>query len=154
MQADLQAAGIKVQMISATQTDFTINYISNPASGQRGLWDIALLFWVPDWFGINGRSVLEPMTNGTQYGPNSVDYGDYNSPVTNHLIQQALAQPSTATAKISDLWHQASVQSMKDAAFIPLATVEVPLYKSTRLMNPVYLPINENYDITNVWLSH
>jgi peptide/nickel transport system substrate-binding protein len=154
MQADLQAAGIKVQMISATQTDFTVNYISNPASGRRGLWDIALLFWVPDWFGINGRSVLEPMTNGTQYGPNSVDYGDYNSPVTNHLIQQALAQPSTATAKISDLWHQASVQSMKDAAFIPLATVEVPLYKSTRLMNPVYLPINENYDITNVWLSH
>jgi ABC-type transport system substrate-binding protein len=154
MQADLQAAGVKVQMISATQTDFTVNYISNPASGRRGLWDIALLFWVPDWFGINGRSVLEPMTNGTLYGPNSVDYGDYNSPVTNHLIGQALSQPSTANAKISALWHQASVQSMKDAAFIPLATVAVPLYKSSRLMNPVYLPINENYDITNVWLSH
>ncbi len=154
MQADLQAAGVKVQMISATQTDFTVNYISNPASGKRGLWDISLLFWVPDWFGVNGRSVLEPMTNGTQYGPNSVDYGDYNSPITNSLIQQALKQPSTATAKISALWHQASVQSMKDAAFIPLATVAVPLYKSTRLNNPVYLPINENYDITNVWLSN
>ena len=154
MQADLQAAGVKVQMISATQTDFTVNYISNPASGKRGLWDIALLFWVPDWFGVNGRSVLEPMTNGTQYGPNSVDYGDYNSPITNSLIQQALQQPSTATAKINELWHQASVQSMKDGAFIPLATVGVPLYKSTRLMNPVYLPINENYDITNVWLSN
>ena len=101
MQADLQAAGVKVQMISATQTDFTVNYISNPASGKRGLWDITLLFWVPDWFGINGRSVLEPMTNGTQYGPNSVDYGDYNSPVTNSLIQQALKQPPTATAKIT-----------------------------------------------------
>ena len=46
------------------------------------------------------------------------------------------------------------MQSMKDAAFIPLATVAVPLYKSTRLQNPVYLPINENYDITNVWLSN
>ena len=42
---------------------------------------------------------------------------------------------------------------MKDAALVPLATVAVPLYKSTRLMNPVYLPINENYDITNVWLN-
>jgi peptide/nickel transport system substrate-binding protein len=153
LQADLTAAGVKVQMISATQTDFTINYISSPSAGQRGLWDISLLFWVPDWFGINGRAVLAPMTDGTNYGPNSVDYGDYNSPVTNQLIKEALSQPSTDTAKISDLWHQASVQAMKDAALIPLATVAVPLYKSTRLMNPVYLPINENYDITNVWLN-
>jgi ABC-type transport system substrate-binding protein len=153
MQADLTAAGVKVQMVSATQTDFTINYISSPSAGQRGLWDIALLFWVPDWFGINGRAVLAPMTDGTNYGPNSVDYGDYNSPVTNQLIKQALSQPSTASAQINDLWHQASVQTMKDAALVPLATVAVPLYKSTRLMNPVYLPINENYDITNVWLN-
>jgi peptide/nickel transport system substrate-binding protein len=153
IQADLTAAGVKVQMISATQTDFTVNYISSPSAGQRGLWDIALLFWVPDWFGINGRAVLAPMTDGSNYGPNSVDYGDYNSPVTNGLIKEALSQPSTASAKISDLWHQASVQAMKDAALIPLATVAVPLYKSTRLMNPVYLPINENYDITNVWLN-
>jgi ABC-type transport system substrate-binding protein len=153
MQADLQAAGVQVQMIAATQTDFTVNYISNPQSSRRGVWDIALLFWVPDWFGINGRSVLEPMTDGTNYGPNSVDYGDYNSPITESFVQQALTQPSTATAKISELWHEASMQSMKDASLIPLDTVNVPLYKSSRLMNPVYLPINENYDITNVWLN-
>ena len=154
MQADLQAAGVKVQMIAATQTDFTVNYISDPQSGQRGVWDIALLFWVPDWFGINGRSVLEPMTDGKNYGPNSVDYGDYNSPITENFVQQALTQPSTATAKIDELWHEASVQTMKDAALIPLDTVGVPLFKSSQLMNPVYLPINENYDITNVWLSN
>jgi ABC-type transport system substrate-binding protein len=154
MQADLQAAGVKVQMIAATQTDFTVNYISDPQSGQRGVWDIALLFWVPDWFGINGRSVLEPMTDGKNYGPNSVDYGDYNSPVTENFVQEALTQPSTATAKISELWHEASEQTMKDAALIPLDIVNVPLFKSSQVMNPVYLPINENYDITNVWLSN
>jgi ABC-type transport system substrate-binding protein len=154
MQSDFQAAGINVQMVSATQTDFTINYISNPASGKRGIWDIALLFWVPDWFGINGRSVLEPMTDGPDYGANSVDYGDYNSPVTNHLVQDALTQPPTATANIADLWHQVSEQTMKDAAFIPLVTAEVPLYKSSRVKNPVYLPINENYDVTNMWLAN
>jgi peptide/nickel transport system substrate-binding protein len=154
MQADLQAAGVKVQMIAATQTDFTVNYISDPQSGQRGVWDIALLFWVPDWYGLNGRSVLEPMTDGKNYGANSVDYGDYNSPVTENYVQQALTQPSTATAKISELWHDASVQTMKDAALIPLDLVQTPLYKSSQLMNPVYLPINENYDITNVWLSN
>ncbi|MDT5302418.1 MAG: peptide/nickel transport system substrate-binding protein [Mycobacterium sp.] len=154
MQADLQAAGVTVQLVSATQTDFTVRYISDPTSGQRGLWDIALLSWVPDWFGNNGRAVLQPMTDGPNYGPNSVDYGDYNSPITNGLVEQALSLPSSEQAKVSDLWHQVSVQSMKDAAFVPLAIVDVPLYKSSRLTNTLYLPINENFDITNVWLKN
>jgi peptide/nickel transport system substrate-binding protein len=93
------------------------------------------------------------MTDGPNYGPNSVDYGDYNSPTTNALVAQALSLPVSEAAKVDDLWHQVSMQTMKDAAFIPLATVDVPLYKSSRLMNPVYLPINQAYDITNVWLK-
>jgi ABC-type transport system substrate-binding protein len=154
MQSELEAAGVKVQMIAATQTDFTVNYISDPQSGQRGVWDIALLFWVPDWFGVNGRSVLEPMTDGQNYGANSVDYGDYNSPITENFVQQALTQPSSATAKITELWHEASEQTMKDAALIPLDIVKVPLFKASQVQNAVYLPINENYDITNLWLSN
>jgi ABC-type transport system substrate-binding protein len=153
MQSDLQSAGVQVQMVPATLNDF-IDTISTPSDGKRGTWDIALLFWVPDWFGINGRSVLEPMTDGSHYGPNSVDYGDYNNPVTDNLIQKALTQPPSATTQISNLWHQVSVQSMKDSAFIPLVQAGVPIFKSSNLMNPVYLPINENYDVTNVWLSN
>jgi ABC-type transport system substrate-binding protein len=153
IQADLEAAGIKVQMISATQTDFTVRYLSDPTSSQRGTWDIALLSWVPDWFGNNGRAVLQPMTDGTNYGPNSVDYGDYNSPVTNNLIKQALALPSSQATQVADLWHQASMQTMRDAALVPLVNTLVPLYKASRVQNAVYLPINQNFDITNVWLN-
>jgi ABC-type transport system substrate-binding protein len=153
IQADLQAAGVKVQMLPTTQNDFVVHYISDPTSSQRGLWDISLLSWVPDWFGINGRAVLQPMTDGPNYGANSVDYGDYNSPTTNALVAQALSLPVSEAAKVDELWNQVSMQTMKDAAFIPLATVDVPLYKSSRLMNPVYLPINQAYDITNVWLK-
>ena len=83
-----------------------------------------------------------------------MDYGDYNSTVTDNLIQEALTQAPAATAQISDLWHQASEQSMKDAAFIPLVQAGVPIFKSANVMNPVYLPINEAYDITNVWLNN
>jgi ABC-type transport system substrate-binding protein len=154
MQTDLTAAGVKVQLVPTTQNDFVVHYISDPASSQRGLWDISLLSWTPDWFGVNGRAVLQPMTDGPNYGPNSVDYGDYNSPTTNALVQQALSLPSSEEAKVNDLWHQISMQSMNDAVFIPLASVDVPLYKSSRLMNTDYLPINENYDITNVWLKN
>jgi peptide/nickel transport system substrate-binding protein len=153
IQADLKAAGINAQMISATQTDFSVRYLSDPSSSKRGTWDMALLFWVPDWFGINGRAVLQPMTDGPNYGPNSVDYGDYNSPITNSLVKQALGLPSSQATKVAGLWHQASVQTMRDAAVIPLVNVDVPLYKSSRLQNAVYLPINENFDITNVWLN-
>ncbi len=153
MQSDLQAAGVHVQMVPATLNDF-IDTISDPSDGARGTWDIALLFWVPDWFGINGRSVLEPMTDGSHYGPNSVDYGDYNSTVTDNLINEALTQAPADTTQITNLWHQVSQQSMKDAAFIPLVQAGVPILKSSNLMNPVYLPINEDYDITNVWLSN
>jgi ABC-type transport system substrate-binding protein len=153
MQSDLQAAGVHVQMVPATLNSF-INTISTPSDGARGTWDLALLFWVPDWFGINGRAVLEPMTDGSHYGPNSVDYGDYNSLETDGLIEKALTQAPTATAQIADLWHQVSQQSMKDAVFIPLVQAGVPILKSSNVMNPVYLPINEDYDITNVWLSN
>jgi hypothetical protein len=154
MLTDLTAAGVNVQLVPTTQNDFVVHYISDPASSQRGLWDISLLSWTPDWFGVNGRAVLQPMTDGPNYGPNSVDYGDYNSPTTNALVQQALSLPSSEEAKVNDLWHQISMQSMNDAVFIPLASVDVPLYKSSRLMNTDYLPINENYDITNVWLKN
>jgi peptide/nickel transport system substrate-binding protein len=93
------------------------------------------------------------MTDGTNYGPNSVDYGDYNSPITNNLIEQALSLPSSQESQVANLWQQASLQTMRDAALVPLANVDVPLYKSSRLQNTVYLPINENFDITNVWLN-
>ena len=68
--------------------------------------------------------------------------------------QEALTQAPSATAQISDLWHQVSQQSMKDAAFIPLVQAGVPIFKSSNVMNPVYLPINEAYDVTNLWLSN
>jgi peptide/nickel transport system substrate-binding protein len=93
------------------------------------------------------------MTDGTNYGPNSVDYGDYNSPVTNNLIKQALALPSSQATQVADLWHQASMQTMRDAALVPLVNTLVPLYKASRVQNAVYLPINQNFDITNVWLN-
>jgi len=41
MQAKPAGGRGEVQMIAATQTDFTVNYISNPQSGQRGVWDIS-----------------------------------------------------------------------------------------------------------------
>jgi peptide/nickel transport system substrate-binding protein len=153
IQSDLQAAGVTVQMIPATRSDVYGRYLANPANGKTGAWDVSLLSWTPDWFGNNGRSTLQPMTDGANYGPNSVDYGDYDNTVVNKLIDKASSLSASQTAEVADTWSQVSLQSMKDAAFIPLVSQNLPLYTSSRVHNAVFLPINGNFDITNIWLS-
>jgi ABC-type transport system substrate-binding protein len=153
IQSDMKAAGVNVQLVPATQTNFGDKYIGSPSSSAAGVWDLALTGWVPDWFGDNGRSVLEPMTDGPDYGPETVDYADYNSPIVNGLVKKALSLPASKEAEVAEAWHQVSVQTEKDSPYIPLVSQTVPMYHSTRLMNTLYLPINENFDITNVWLK-
>ncbi|MCU1493376.1 MAG: oligopeptide transporter periplasmic oligopeptide-binding protein OppA [Acidimicrobiaceae bacterium] len=153
IQNSLAKAGFKIQLEPATQTNFNDKYVGNPAGARTGLWDLAIDMWVPDWFGNNGRSVLEPMTDGPGYGPQTVDYADYNSPKVNSLVAQALSLPAADQAQVSQLWHEISMQTAIDTPYVPLVSVNVPLFTSTRVMNAVYLPINENFDITNIWLK-
>ena len=80
LQASLERAGFRVKLIPATTSDFYGKYMLVPSAAQRGVWDIATAGWIPDWFGNNGRSVIQPLF--TKPGPGSSDFGGYNSPVT------------------------------------------------------------------------
>jgi ABC-type transport system substrate-binding protein len=151
VQADLQACGVTVKLIPQTPADFYGRYLASPSAARRGLWDIAAPGWVPDWYGNNGRAIVEPLFDGRTYGANSVDYGDYNSPMVNGLIDQALAQQDIS--KAASLWHQADVQIMKDAAIIPFQTQKTAVFHSSRVHNAIFLPFSQNYDITQVWLK-
>jgi ABC-type transport system substrate-binding protein len=153
IQSDLKAAGVTVELVPATQQNFNDKYVGSPSSARSGVWDLALTEWVPDWFGDNGRSVLEPMTDGPDYGPETVDYADYNSPVVNSLVAKALSLPASDEAQVASIWNQVSTQTEKDSPYIPLVSQNVPLFHSSRVMNAIYLPINENFDITNIWLK-
>jgi peptide/nickel transport system substrate-binding protein len=106
---------------------------------------------VPDWFGNNGRAVIEPLFDGRTYGPNSVDYGDYNNPKVNALIDKALATQDEQAAAAD--WHQADLQIMRDAAIVPIETQKLPLFHSSRVQNASYSPFSENFDVTNLWVS-
>ncbi|MGH9067710.1 MAG: ABC transporter substrate-binding protein [Acidimicrobiales bacterium] len=151
IQTDLKAAGVTVKLVPSTKANFYSQYLENPSNAKRGVWDVAVPGWIPDWYGNNGRSVIEPLFDGRHYGPNSVDYGDYNSKVTNGYIDQALAATSSSAA--AKYWHKAGVQVMKDAAVIPLVNESTPLYHSSRVQNALYSPFAQNFDITNVWLK-
>ena len=151
IQADFAKCGVKVEGFPVKASDFYGKYLSDPTAAKQGTWDIAEPGWVPDWYGNNARSVMEPLFDGRHYGPGSTDWGAYNNDTVNKDIDTALT--STDPSEVQKAMHEADVQVMKDAAFIPFETQSTPLFHSSRVHNAIELPTTINYDITNVWLS-
>jgi peptide/nickel transport system substrate-binding protein len=151
VQASLRKCGVTTKILPVTQADYYGKYLNDPAAAKRGVWDISEPGWVPDWFGNNGRAIIEPLFDGRTYGPNSTDFGDYNNPAVNKLIDRALAATDQQAA--AKLWHQADLRIMRDAAIVPIETQKLPLFHSSRVHNAIYSPFSENYDVTNLWLS-
>src|SRR5262249_44936592 len=110
LQASLGKAGFKVKLVASTQADFYGKYLYNQTTAKRGVWDMATPGWIPDWFGNNGRSVIQPLF--TNPVPGSSDYGGYNSPVTNAYVAKALTARSQDIA--ASYWSKANAQIIKD----------------------------------------
>lgn len=151
VQADLKQCGITVKLVPSNQGDYYGKYLESPSAAKRGVWDISEPGWVPDWYGNNGRAIIEPLFDGRTYGPNSVDYGDYDNPAVDSLIDQALS--ATDQTKAAGLWHQADVAIMKDAPIVPFQTQKTALYRSTRVHNAIFFPFSQSYDVTQIWLG-
>ena len=149
MQASLQKAGFQVKLVPTTGADFYGKYMLVPSTAKQGAWDIAAPGWIPDWFGNNGRSVIQPLFTVPQ--PGSSDFGGYNSAVTNRLVNQALTATSQAAAQTA--WQKANAQIMKDAAAVPVEFQKCTAYHSSKLQNCVFWFFDINCDPTNVWLK-
>jgi ABC-type transport system substrate-binding protein len=149
LQASLERAGFRVKLIPATTSDFYGKYMLVPSAAQRGVWDIATVGWIPDWFGNNGRSVIQPLF--TKPGPGSSDYGGYNSPVLDRLVQQALT--ATSPAQAATRWRRANAQIMNDAATVPVEIQKWTVFHSAKVQNCVFLFLSLNCDVTQVWLQ-
>lgn len=152
VQADLKRCGITTKIVSVSQGDYYAKYLENVSATKRGVWDITEAGWVPDWYGpTNGRSMIQPLFDGRTYGPNSVDYGDYNNPKVNALIDKALQASSAQQA--SSYWSQAGDMIMKDLPIVPFRTEKTAVFHSSKVHNAIYLLGTGNYDWTNLWLS-
>jgi len=149
LQSSLGKAGFKVKLVSATQSDFYGKYMLNPSTAKRGVWDIAPPGWIPDWFGNNGRSVIQPLF--TSPGNGSSDFGGYDSAKTNSYVAQALTAESQGEA--ASYWTKANAQLMKDAAVVPVEIQKWTLFHSSRVQGCLFWFSNLNCDPTNVWLS-
>ncbi len=151
LQADLARSNITTTLVPTTQSDFYANFLQVPSVARRGVWDIAIPGWVPDWPGNAARSFIVPVLDGRTFAPGSTNYGDFNDPEVNKAIDQALSTPDANEA--AKFWHQADRRAMEQAAVVPIREAKLPVFHASRVQNFQILPLSTQGDITNVWLS-
>lgn len=149
LQASLGRAGFKVKLVPARHTDFYGKYLTAPDKAKAGVWDIAPVGWTPDWFGNNGRAVIQPLF--TDPGPGSNNYGGYDSAEAQGLIDKALT--SASAEESASYWRKANEQIMRDLAVVPVAVRKRPIFHSDRVQNCIYWLPGTNCDAANVWLK-
>jgi peptide/nickel transport system substrate-binding protein len=149
VQADLKACGITVKGVPQQQGNYYA-WLSDPANAKAGKWDISEPGWIPDWYGNNGRSTLQPLFTSPCANPTS-NYGCYNNTATQDLVNKALT--ATNTSEAANFWHQADMQIMKDAVIVPFENQNTPVYHSTRVKNAIWNWSYQLYDPTQLWLS-
>ncbi|WP_233525788.1 ABC transporter substrate-binding protein [Actinomadura spongiicola] len=148
---NLDSCGVKTVLTADSSGSFYADTIATPAKARAGEWDIAAPGWTPDWYGNNGRSIIQPLFDGRGYGQNSTNYGGYNNPQVNALIDAALTAPDPSRAAVH--WQRADQKIMQDAAIVPLLNRSHTLYRSARVHGTHFLPTTAGYDYTRLWLD-
>jgi peptide/nickel transport system substrate-binding protein len=152
LQADLAQAGIKVTGLGVPVADFFTRYLGVPSVARRGVWDLALSAWSPDWFGDAATSLFKPLFSGPpSYPPDGSNFGFYNNPAVTRLITKAAAEGNASAA--ASAWAAIDQDVMKDAAIYPISQPYQPLYHASYVHNAVYVPALGQFDPTNVWLA-
>jgi peptide/nickel transport system substrate-binding protein len=106
----------------------------------------------PDVPGNGSRSIIGVLLDGRTITPTSNNnYGSYNNPKVNALIDQANGTRDDRAR--SALWGQIDRLVMQDAAWAPLVYDREAFFWSARVRNWTFTPWLANPDITNLWLD-
>jgi len=152
LQQDLALAGIKLTGVGVPNADFYTKYLEVPTVAQKGTWDVSLAGWGPDWYGDAALSFFGPLFDGkAAFPPIGSNFGFYDDPKVDTLVTTASKEQSSSKAAAD--WTTADKQVMDDAAFFPITANNLPNYHSSHVHNAVFMPVLEQDDPTNVWLS-
>jgi peptide/nickel transport system substrate-binding protein len=155
VQASFANCGIKLvgkpEPISSYYTDIG----NGPQSSKPNQWDVAQPGWFPDWYGPNGRSMVQPFF-GTDCALNTINYGCYSSKTMDTLIKTALTANNLAAA--APLWHQADALGLQNAVIVPILDQAIANFTSTRVHSPnspvvLWNPNIGDPDITNIYIK-
>lgn len=150
LQNQLAQVGITLKALSGPSGTVYGKYLNPGTAAKQGAWDIAEVGWGPDWFPSGAKSWFEPLFNGNNLPPNSSNFGFFNDPKVNTLMQQA----ETASASAAPgLWHQADQEVMKQAAVYPIANPNEGFLSGSQVHNCVIIQPLQNCNLANVWLS-
>jgi peptide/nickel transport system substrate-binding protein len=161
IQASLANCGITLSGKPEPGSSFFTDLGNAPESNKSGAWDLGQPGWIPDWFGNNGRTVIQALFQGPNCVINTVNYGCYDNATVNSLITQAESAPTLTAAGAS--WHQADMQIMSDAAIVPILDQNFAVYSSARVRGigsngqayptAIFAPNIGAPDITALWLA-
>jgi peptide/nickel transport system substrate-binding protein len=154
IQASLQLCGVNLVGKPEPGSSFFVDLGNSPVNNKPGTWDMGQPGWIADWWGPNGRTIMDPLFK-TRCVLNTNNYGCLSDPALDKAIVAAEAAPLSQSAA---LWAKADTIVMQDAAIVPLAGAELPAYSSARVQNAgstaiVFAPNLGTPDITNVWLN-
>jgi peptide/nickel transport system substrate-binding protein len=110
IQASLALCGITLAGEGEPGSSFFTDLGNAPENNKAGTWDMGQPGWIPDWFGNNGRTVIQALFQGPNCVINTVNYGCYDNSAVNSLITQAEGA-STLTTAAAD-WHSADEDIM------------------------------------------
>ena len=155
IQASLRPCGINLAGKPEPGSTFFVDLGNAPVNNKAGTWDVGQPGWIPDWFGNNGRTILQPLFNNPCI-VNTNNYGCYDNKALNSDILKAEA--ATSLTQAAAFWHAADVNVMQNAVIVPLGDGQAPFYSSKRVHNAgstaiVYAPNIGGPDVTNVWLN-
>jgi peptide/nickel transport system substrate-binding protein len=151
-QSDLAKIGVKVKLLGSPSADFYTKYLEVPSVAKRGVWDISVAGWAPDWYSQGALSFFGPLFSGpASYPPVGSNFGFYSDPSVTALINKASSTASTSAA--DQMWVQADQAVMKDAAIYPITDSLQPNYHASYVHNAVYITAIQQFDPANVWLS-
>ncbi len=156
IQGSLSACGITLKgMPEPSGGAYYTDLGNTPQTSKPGTWDMATGSWFPDWFGNNGRTLIQPLF-GSTCTLGTVNAGCYHSAAVDALIAQALK--TSAPAAAASLWHQANIDVMNDAAIVPLVSQQITQYASSRVHSATagtanFSTLIQGWDFTNIWLN-
>jgi peptide/nickel transport system substrate-binding protein len=161
IQASLAPCGVTLNGKPEPGSEWIVFLGNAPENAKAGVWDMGQVIWFPDWFGNNGRTVVQALFAGPDCVINTVNYGCYDNPTVNSLITQAENAPSLTAA--GSYWHQADEQIMSDAAMVPVMTQNIAVYSSARVKGiasdgqtyptAIFNPNIGAPDVTALWLA-
>jgi peptide/nickel transport system substrate-binding protein len=156
VQGSLSACGITLKGVPEPSGGAYFTDLGNtPQTAKPGTWDMATGSWFPDWFGNNGRTLIQPLF-GSSCTLGTVNAGCYHSSTVDALIASALKTSSPSAA--ASLWRQANTDVMNDAAIVPLVSGQIPQYASSRVHSATagtanFSTLIQGWDFTNIWLN-